>query len=148
MSSLSPIPQVAVIGPGMSWETPEAVSDFCEWVGAEGISTKVLDARGDPRLTALTAANVNRDHIGGLAVVNYSYSYEEELDLSADPAVQKAAQKAANLALPIFVSEQPTMGGLELEAREGREAELIIVRNSIEVITNKLLGEKVVAGAA
>ena len=153
MISENSIPQVAVIGPGTSWEAPEAIDVFIKKLKKEGIGTMVLDEQRDPRLLALTAVNVRNDHIGGLAVVNYSYSsdeddegYDEELDLSADPKVGKAAQLAANLALPIFINQEPTMGGLDLEVPEGRKLDLIIIENGIEAIKTRLL--EVTAGAA
>jgi hypothetical protein len=138
MTDTNPSLNIAIIGPRSSWETDEAIGDLLERLTGEAIGAIVLNEQdSDPKFTALRDS-IKAKRVGGLAVVNYSYGYEEELDLSPDLRVIAAAKKANEAALPIFVNIMPTMGGLDFEDLEGPAPDLIVSGNNVEIIKNRL----------
>jgi hypothetical protein len=146
--------KIAIIGPGRSWETVEAVDALIGKLRGKAedaepiVEAIVLDGHrgGDPRLLELERYNLRANRIGGLAIVNQSYEYDDELDLSVDPQIQRAADKAARALLPIFINVEPTLEGLDLEDLRSRSAEVAVFGNDPEIIRNRL--EVVEAGVA
>lgn len=143
MNQLRPQSSIAIIGPRPSFESIDEISDLAggeqidrddRILAGDRITALLLDATIDPRFTEL---NKNAGNLGGLVVINYSYRYLVELDLSADPKVEEAARRAAEKLLPVFVNVVPTMGGLHLEGVQPTP-EVVVFGNDLDLIKDRI----------
>ncbi len=130
--------RIAVTGPRTSWETSEAIEDFVNELRNVGVQTMILNEQGDdPRFVKLRDG-ITAGRVGGLAIIDFSSRYDEELDLSADSRVADAARVAVSGRIPIFVEVEPSMGGLDAAWQNGHPPEIIAFGQDVSVIARRL----------